>query len=715
MAEAAPKDWHLPKAPIRFALKLNNNPTHNSCGYFVQIPDGGVLPRPYPRSVVVDGSGKEIKSYALWQNPETGIGIVFEAPKNKKNLYVYFVAAPQLNLWSPSSGLTPSALLCTQPGGSGKSAAAGLGQFGSVSRSVHYRNRPGSGKAPLSVPGDLTGRPGPCALYMLAYLNVADSGSTWVAPLRFDGGAEVRVNGRVLIPKKINEKPGGVGAAFDLPKGLNRFEIFAWAGNSNSRNGLMTLIWKTPKTTMKELGGQRPSDLRYPGESMWEARPLRNNEIARSGGASVTSAQMKDGGPVARIGLSALENFWLGNEKPLFVYKLNAISSGNPGNTKYTWNFGGGSSVTKPDTTWLFPGLRENTVMLTAESGGKKSVAKVPFWPFTTKKTNMNDARCRENFRQAALDVLEAYPAGVDPTANWGASHWNNLFRNMELGEGQALLNHIFRARWDVVEKKLSPKQRVLLLDIFLDYLPRTAPDMALKWTRDIATKSTDSWESGMMNIRQAEIQLYYKDDPEAAKRALQPILAKREGDDISEWARIRYADVQFVAGDLNKATKFYGDVQNRAGHEKRKTAVRRPTKPKQPEPLRGLARSKAELERQRSSGLARSKKELDAQRAKRQPQNNPTPATPNRRNGRSFELDRNSPVADWKMDALVDAAQSETVKNLIEQDFLLEAKQALRQWERSFPLSKISSDYILTEAKLYMALEDWKRAEAIL
>ena len=119
----------------------------------------------------------------------------------------------------------------------------------------------------------------------------------------------------------------------------------------------------------------------------------------------------------------------------------------------------------------------------------------------------------------------------------------------MELGKGQELLNHIFRARWGIIEKKLAPKQRAVLLDIFLDFLPRTSPDMALKWAEKISTESKDEWEAGMMTIRRAEIYLYYKDDPKSARKVLDPILEKLTKDDISEWARIRAADIEFVSG----------------------------------------------------------------------------------------------------------------------------------------------------------------------
>ena len=45
----------------------------------------------------------------------------------------------------------------------------------------------------------------------------------------------------------------------------------------------------------------------------------------------------------------------------------------------------------------------------------------------------------------------------------------------------------------------------------------------------------------------------------------------------------------------------------------------------------------------------------------------------------------------------------------------MLEAKQALQTWEREFPLSKISGDFIIRESALYMKWGDWKRAQPML
>ena len=73
------------------------------------------------------------------------------------------------------------------------------------------------------------------------------------------------------------------------------------------------------------------------------------------------------------------------------------------------------------------------------------------------------------------------------------------------------------------------------------------------------------------------------------------------------------------------------------------------------------------------------------------------------------------SNVPAWKLAAVRDVAASENIATLIDQEFLLEAFRDLRLWERALPMSKISGDYLLREAQLYIALQDYKRARIIL
>jgi hypothetical protein len=693
-------DWAVEEAPLRFALKLTRPPTHASCGYFVKLPDGGLLPTPFPLTKVLSPSGKPLASHVMWHNRGTGLGLVIEDPGREKEIHVYVQPARRLRLWSADSGITPSAILAADPGVGKQAAARTLAGLGAVGPAVHYRNHAGIGKAPLSVGGDLSGRSRPGSFYLLAYLVSADPGKTWIAPFTLDGSTDMQVNGQPLVPRQRIDKWGGTGQYVDLKKGLNRFDIFQVAGGSGAYGGgLMYLSWRPPKASMKELGGVRPKGAPHAGTSMMETRLVRDNEIARSGAAEIQSIQARDGRPVAAINLQPREVFWFADEAPVIIYELAAMTEGNPGDTRYTWKMEGGATLSGPGARWLFTGQREHRLSLSARSGDKETRVIQPFFAHSTLRTSLNDPETRARYRDTVLQVFEAYPGDVDPTASWSSGHWNNLFRSLELGQDPALLTHVFRVRWETFRQKLSPSQRALMLEIFLQSLPVQDPDRALKWIGQIARLSDDPGDTGLIQIRAAEIYLYYKADPERARKLLEPILMKRGRDDVSEWARIRYGDIEFISGDLNKATRMYGDVQSRAGH-----TLGEPGTPGNaaPAPMKGVARNKAEMEAQRQARLARMKA-VAAQAA----------AAPSSET--SFALIDNQHIADWKINALVDAAASETVKELVEQGYLLEAKHAIRDWERSFPLSKLSSDYILVEAHFYMALKDWGRAHAIL
>ena len=797
--------WDVAQAPVRFTLKLTGAPTHPSAGYFVHIPDGGVLPKPFPQPQVVASDGSVVPSFVLWQNPATGLGVVFQAPPAGGDVSLYVLPSRRLPLWTPASGLTPSAMLCTQSGRGTRADALALAKLGAVSTTVQVRNRAGVAQAPLSIPGDLSGRTGPCAIYMLAHVATLDPGKTWMAPISFAGKMEIRVDGQVLkIEKRIN-KPAGTGQYVELAAGLHRMEIFCWApqghaprnglltmmwqtpkttsaqmggvrpadlpfpgtpmwagrklhaneivrsgtasvvsavtrdggpvaafevkplenlwfegeppvmvynlaartagspagtsytwsfGNGSQaitptipwlveggrdlhrmeifcwtpqghapRNGLLTMMWQTPKTTSAQMGGVRPADLPFPGTPMWAGRKLHANEIVRSGTASVVSAVTRDGGPVAAFEVKPLENLWFEGEPPVMVYNLAARTAGSPAGTSYTWSFGNGSQAVTPTIPWLVEGGRDHRVSLTATAGSKRSTCQVPFYPYATQRTSLNSPASRERYLAAVESVFAAYPAKADPTADWHQAHWNNMFRCLELNKQRDLLTHLVEVRWDLLAAKLPPERLALLQELALDFAPRVDPQLALKWIALFEAKARGSAAKAQLAVMRAEVTMYELADLAAAKAILGKVVRYQRKNEAAELARIRLGDVALMEGDLNAAMQAYGEVQTRA----------------RPRDMRAAA----------------------------------TAASPKAKS--STALGKQPAVAEWKMNALLDVSASETVKGLIDQGFLLEAKQALRRWERAFPQSKLSGDLLLNEARFYMAVQDWRRARAIL
>ena len=81
--------------------------------------------------------------------------------------------------------------------------------------------------------------------------------------------------------------------------------------------------------------------------------------------------------------------------------------------------------------------------------------------------------------------------------------------------------------------------------------------------------------------------------------------------------------------------------------------------------------------------------------------------------------LDRNNAKTargeQWKLNALLEVSASENVAQLIDGGYFAQAKTALEQWERSFPLAKINSDLLIQEARLYQRVGDWQRSKVML
>jgi len=711
-------DWHVKEAPIRFTLELTGNPSHESCGYFVHLPDGGMLPTPFPLTHVVTRRGKPVESCVLWQNRLSGLALVFADPGGGGEVHVYVSAGKALKVWNAASGLTPSAILCADPTVGDMSAARKLAGLGTVGPTVHYRLHRGHPKAALSIGCDLSGRPRPCSFHLLAHVVTSDPGRTWIAPLTLDGQCEVRVDGQAIVPKKRIAKWGGTGQYVMLSKGLNRVDVLQASGGtgdwsrSNKKGGLMYLTWRTPKATMAELGGVRSKKAPMPGTSAQETRVLRADEVAQSGRCRITDVRSRDGGPVPCITTRPRGVFWFEGERPIIVYGLTAGNEGSRGDTGYEWDFGGGAKLAKPEVFWPFAGGREHRITLIASRGGKTARAAKPFYGYANVETSLENAESREVFRKAALNVFEAYPATVDPTGAWDASMWNNFFRTMELGKGQDLLTHIFAVRWPVLQTKLPAEQTQVLLNIFFDFLPRVSPEKALQWTEKIELASKrDRARAELMKIVRAEIYIYYLRDLDKARESLAEIARKRDRDSVTELARIRMGDIAFLDRRLNEATRIYGDVQNRV--QRGRTVG--------PSARGGSSRLMTAEDRrrqflERSSSLVQPPDEPEEEegrgRRKRRRRGEPEPEPPK---PPSFRIDRNIKVQDWKLNALLDVSASENVKTLVDQGYFLEAKQALQKWERESPLSKVSGDYILNESELYMKLEDWPRARAML
>jgi hypothetical protein len=418
----------------------------------------------------------------------------------------------------------------------------------------------------------------------------------------------------------------------------------------------MYLTWHTPKEKLKGV----------------ESRVINSSEIVRSGACDITAVEAKDGSPVAVALAKPDLTYWFENEDPLLIYNFSALSAGHPAGTTYTWGFSEGASLDGEKVRWIVPGFRENKVKLTVKSGQSISVCIVPFFGFSTFKTSLGIGDHRKAFRDVLANMLAAFPRSPDPISGWSDAWWNNILRTVEGGEGYPLMLRLFSDHFDAVRKKLAPGQLNVLEDLLLDLMLRENPAENFKWLQKFFASTTDVARQNELRFREGELQMYYLGDRKQAEKIF-TVLAGVRGE-YGERAKTRLGDLALLSGDLNKATGYYADVQNRARTQRNAAPV-----------IPGGLVTNQLLE----GGSARPA----------------TPATPQ----------KTGAAVDQKGGALQEVSLSENVRSLTEGGYLLEARQGLLAWENEFPLSKISGDYILRESALYMRMEDWKRAQPML
>ena len=686
-------DWAVKDASVRFVVESVTKPSHQCAGYFVFIQDGGMLPGPFPEPVVVDEKGKALQSGVLWHCKDTGCGLVFESPKDEEKVVIYFRGGKKLNLWTPQSGLTPSAIFCEINETRDREDAMKLGALGAVGPNVRCSNQAWKTAAlrGKSIPMAMwEGRAGGSAMYMMAHIQVTDPGLTWIAPQVRSGNMEIAIDGKMVKQTKKNEKVGGVGGMIDLSAGLHKVELYGYSVDRNKPSGPMMFSWRTPKTTIDELGGPRAKDIRYPGTSMNDSCLIEEMNVVKSGRCRVLDIHSRIG-PVAAFDVQPGSLFLFPEEEELIVYGLKAWTKNNPPETRYSWRVETTPDVSAdgPEIKWLLKGGKYTQVTLTAEVAGKKTSARSVFYTHTSESSSLDDENTRQAFKQACYTMLSSYPDKVDPVAQWDGTMWNNFFRVLDLKGANSLLEYIVTKRWIYFKKKLDPDRKDLIQDIVLFSMGPRKPKEAMKWASDFSEEVFPSTRSVVLKLKQAEILMYYLDDLEGARKIITPLI--NTSGDGGEWAKIRMGDLEFLSRNLNAATQRYGDVQSRSKAEAKEVqATRLRVLPEGPRKVRDIIAGPKKTDKGGKGGPEEEKNHFVPMVAPRD-------------------------VPSWKLAAIREVAATENVDMLISQGFYLEAFQALELWERAFPMAKITGDYILREAKLYMQVEDYKRARKLL
>mgnify|MGYP003604893266 CR=1 FL=1 len=645
-------DWEVAGSPVRFTFDLDRAPSHREAGYLARIPDGGILPVPC-RTRVVAEDGTPVDSYTLWHGAEAGLWMVFAAPEKGKKVNVY-VSTESPQLWKPETGLRPSPLLVTDPSKGDLATAKKMAGMGSVGPRVHVVPKAGIQAAPLSVGGDESGRSRPTSFYLQTYVVTTDPGKTWIAPVFNEGKNTVLLNGKTLSPSKQSDRWGGTGQWVDLEKGLHRLEVFTASDSSGQPYSAKTFrghVYLAWKTP--EMPASQLGGVRAPDQS--------------DPGTSVWAARIIKADEIVRSGKTRLTEAVSRDGKPLAILTIepgvNFWFEGEDQLAVYTfkaWQQGNPDDTTY---TWAF----EKDARMTGSS-----VA----WLVPGQREHQVTLTATSPRGQSSSTVpFFAYPTA---SANLNNASDRRAFRlamhnvlaaypvqpDPCIAWSDAYWNNLMRTMeygkgYPVLENLLGKRRRTAVQKLSPDDL-RLLEDIFLDVTPRVDPNKALEW-----------VKVFYKTSPLAARQA--------------ELSMVEAEIRMIYLGELEAAENILNKVIQQGGEEGERARIR----------LGDLYLKRGEINK--------------AAERYAEVQNN----VRHQRNGTPRPGER--AVDSWKLGAVKDAARSMQVASLIESGEHLKARQALDQWERNFPLSKIGEDFILQEARLYMALGDMKRARWLL
>ncbi len=665
-------EWRIPGATIRFELRVHARPSATSAGYFVTLPDGGLLPTNHPTPHVFTADGRSVASYVMWHHAESELAIVFAEASGTRQFHVYIEPASRYRLWTPDSDLTPSVIKAVDPTRSGLGAARTLRRMGSVGSLVHYTNHRGVSRAPLSVGLDPSGRPRPAAFYVLAHVQSRDPGWTWIVLGVISGESEVYVNGSRLNPRRQSDRPGGTGDFAEIRAGPNRIEMLHSApGDTPFETGLLWMAWRTPNATESELGGPR-EDGRGP---QLDARVINQHEILRSGSCVLTGARTRTGAPVALLRHEPAKVFWFEDETPLLVYAFSAVTEHHSPDTTYRWRLPDGVAVEGASMWWIFPGKTEQRVELQAENAQGRTRTQYRFFTHSTRTTRLGDAVDRRDFRRALWQMVQAFPERHPAISRWDQAYWRNLLRTAEPGRGYPLYRDLFERQSAALARALTTDEVHALQDVFLDTAARLDARDALAWVQRFRQDTPGGLRRNELTLRAGEIFLHYLDDADRAVAIFESF--HRQDDVVGLAARVQLGDAALMADDLNEAVEHLAAAQQRA-----RVWRNQPAQAARGRPAAGDAAGRMEQLLQQM--------------------------------GRTV-VGVGSSQQDWRLHAMLDATAAETVRSLLAQRYYPEAREALRLWMLSAPISRVSADQLIVEAIWWSAIDDHHRAANLL
>ncbi len=659
----AQSEWAVPQANLRVDVRVQTSPEHPDLGVFVKIPDGGLLPGKHPIPDVRDDQGKPLEHLIVGYLQSDGLGVLFAKPETG-NAHIYIRGSANPPTRPEKSRLIPSVLFYAKNGNASLDTAKRMANEYPPAQGAFFNTWGciGSMVNPYGPDDDFSAWYVGCILLKkkerIYFATVSDEGS------------EVAIDGKTFLSwPGLHTREGGAkgqhGDYADLEAGLHRIDYYHF-----------------------EARGKQESQLTWRRKGITEGPvPELVNEFAKSGEGSIARIAFKDGRVCAAIRGTSEPNgyFWTG-EQPLSLFTLSytGLDPADPSQS-VTWEFDKNKRITEPIIEWLVPGDPDQvsspvTLAVSNAAGVARTSARM-VCPWTPTELSLDSQGDRLNFRKALYNMIKALPPNADPCADWKSDHWSILVELLEPYRAGPILNEIFTRSYETVKKR-PQEQRWALEDRFIETLRLQRNDkLLLDWINTFEKNEKTSARKFRWKDERVCAYLFDVNDPAAAKHEVVFLKEAAIAPDQNQIAALRQGDVERALGNNEAAVKFYKDAQERFRSRNKV----------------GMAGGRLTYVGPRK----RKDKEADTNTVDKAASKRPKVQT----------LASQKKVDDWKVYTVHDASMYATITSFLAQDALPEAFQKLTDWENESPASKLSGDYPLAEAKIYIYVEDFRRA----
>ena len=660
-AENSPA-WVVPGATLRVDVRVESLPDQKELGVFIKIPDGGQLPGKFPIPDVRDDAGKPLEHLIVGHDPHDALGVLFVQPDAGNTVHIYITGSANPPPKPSNTHLIPSVFFF---------AKNGHASLDEAKRMAHeYPPAKGASFGTWSCIGSMVNPYGPdsdFSSWFVGAIFLKKRENIYFATVS-NAGSEFSIDGKMIVSwPGIHTRDGGAkgqhGASVDLAEGLHRIDYYHFAAQGKQE---AQLTWRRKGVTDGPV-------------------PELVNDFAKSGSASIAAIVFQDGRVGGGIRSANEPNgyYWTG-EQPLTLFTLSYSGVSPTEKASVTWEFGKNKRISEPIIEWLVSGDHDAmsypvTLAVSNAAGVVRTSARLVS-PWTPTDLSLDRQSDRLNVRKALYNMIRAVPPPANPCADWIPDYWDILVELLEPYRAGPILYELFSRGFETLQK-LPTDQRWALEDRFIETLRLQRNDkLLLEWISKLEANEKHSARKFRWKDERICAYLFDVNDPASAKREVALLKEAAIAPDQAQIAALRQGDVERALGNTEAAMKFYKDAEER--YRSRNKV--------------GMAGGRLTYIGARKARKIESTNAVDKAASKR----------PKLRSLSSL-----AKVDDWKIYTVHNASMFATITSFLAQDALPEAFQKLSDWENESPQSKLSGEFPLAEAKVYIHVEDYRRA----